>query len=376
MTGHRYAALVGNGLSIPYNAKLSVPNLTNALLADLAMLSGNGLAGAALSAFANGIRGPAAPPGASTFERLLGPLEAAAAAIPHLSHLAGLTSSAGSVQQATTTVSDFARDVHRLGLGRVLDRIARESEARLADQSFIQTVQRWVECFHTLPGASTAKTIGTLNYDGLVHAAALSLRLGPADLSTGYDVGSHVVVSGSATLAAHKLRSTNNLPPADLQILNLHGSLGWLRDARGEIWKFELGDLRTNNYWTEFAAGESDWQPVVILTDQKTAAVAEHPFSLAYDIFRERLTQADRWMIVGYGLGDQPVNNVLRSAMGLKTEDARRDLMVLGIDYGKRAADMTREIAQYLGIDSAQVLVDVAGIPAAIQATSWTRWAA
>lgn len=374
MANHRYAALVGNGLSIPYNANLSVPSLTTALINDLTTLSGSP-AGSALAAFAQSIRGMSASGAASNFELLLGPLDAAAAALPHLLRLASLVANAAHVQTASRTVSDFAEAVHQLGLGRVLDRIARESEATLSDPQFVSTVRHWVESFHALPSAGIGKAIGTLNYDGLVHAAALDLHLSPADLSTGYNPAAHGVVAGQPDLHANKLRNEDNLPSRDLEILNLHGSLGWLRSSAGEIWKFELGDLRTQDYWNTFSTGQSSWDPVVILTDQKAPAVAERPFSLAYDVFRNRLALADRWMIVGYGLGDEPVNSVLQTAAKLKPAPTRADLTILCIDYRKEAATLKRRVAQIVGVAESQVLVDVTGIPTAIGGGPWIQWA-
>lgn len=376
MALHNFAALVGNGLSIPYNANLSVPSLTLSLVNDLSSLSGTPAA-TALAAFAHTIRGTTPSISSSNFEQLLGPLEAAAAAVPILARLAGVASNAATVQAASHVVTNFATQVHRLGIATVLARIATEAEASLSDMQFNSTVLNWVQAFHALPGTSmTRKTIGTLNYDGLVHAAALASGYQLADLSTGYSFAQHGVIVGQPSLGAHRLRELDDIPNAHIEIVNLHGSLGWLRSAHGDVWKFDIGDLRSQRYWEEFGANNTPWVPAVILTDQKTPAVAERPFSLAYEVFRSRLFSSDRWMIVGYGFGDDPVNGVLATAAALKDPLEHQRLRILCIDYNKPVDALRQHVAKLVGVPETQVLVDVRGIPSATGGVDWNSWAA
>jgi hypothetical protein len=219
--------------------------------------------------------------------------------------------------------------------------------------------------------------VGTLNYDGLIHAAALNLPVSLADMSTGYESheGEHCVVPGEPMVVGHLLRNHDNMPGNTLQLLNLHGSLGWLRtSSSGAIWKFDLSDLRDQDYWSALAANNTSWTPSLILTDQKGNAVAEYPFSLAYEIFRERLARADRWMIVGYGFGDEPVNAILRTAASLKDDLSKKELEVLVIDYEREPVALRRRVAQIVGLENEQIRVDTSGIPEAIGSAAWKKW--
>jgi hypothetical protein len=204
--------LLGNGVSIAYSHDLSVPALTEALLQRLQELGG-GQPGETLARFANEV---AAKPG-PTFEPLLGPLSATAAALDSIAQLAPLARHSGNIEEGVEAVSAFLRDVHRLGLGTVLGLIADRSTGRPDSFDAVTTALA-----SALVGLGDARdlSVATLNYDGLTHAGLMDraedecgrevFRI--ADLADGRSAAEHLLVDGERRLLGNALRTDDNLP--------------------------------------------------------------------------------------------------------------------------------------------------------------------
>lgn len=386
---HTYACLVGNGLAIAYEPQLAIPELTRSItraFQERAQLPDATPAAQVLGEFATSVRGDAA----EGFERLLGPLDSVARAIPALSGLAPVVRAQQTGREDLERLQALLIGLHRFGVGEVLNLIAGLAEAT-HETRFSVTVQSFVEALLGLIRPNYGRlTIATLNYDGLLHAALLEhvqrddgWEVGPSriasDLADGRSSakGSHQLLTGSQPCEGQALRSIDDLLIERTALLQLHGSLAWLRDpVGGAVWKFRLDDLRRLDYWIRWRDGETDWEPVVVLTDQKTKAVTLEPFNLAYRAFETRLVAADRWMIAGYGFGDEPVQMVLRSALHRRRTERLGEPRLLILDVGEPAdePDRIEELADLFRLDKTNVFVDLAGLPRSIDGEAWRAW--
>jgi hypothetical protein len=365
------ACLVGNGASIGYNPELTIPKLTNKLTA-LFVAAGATRAEAALRQFAQQISSA----GASGFEELLGPLEHTARGVLVLPELVPVTKASADsedVTQAINLVVEFLRELHRHGVGTTLELIA-----TLAHGVAGALEVTYLPLATTLAGMRASHghlTIATLNYDGLLHGVAIDALPPIADLADGRPdaCASFEVVPGH-TLVGRPLRLVDDLLDTRTHILQLHGSLGWLRRPShlDQVWSFRIPELRTAGYWQAWKSGTTDWSPVVVLTDRKSQVVAEWPFELAYSTFYQRLVRAKRWLVVGYGFGDHPVNNVLARAI-----TARQPEEVLVVDHGAdEQAVLLRAREGMRAPASLKIRVSMAGVAGCVQAVEWQAWAA
>ena len=303
--------LVGNGMSIAYNNDLNVHQLTDDLLRlfpDAAYTEPE----RALAQFADS----QARIDGDLFEALLGPLSSTAEALGYLPGLAVLAQAAGAgaVVSALSTASTFLSDVHRLGLAIAFGHIADRSLGGRYEEVVVRTAAELIRL-----GPASDLTVGTLNYDGLLHAGFMEAGRNEwgqpnfliTDLAAGYVEQRRRITPGTE-LDGHPVRDYDDLLVDRAALLQLHGSLGWLADPAnpGGVWRFELQDTQRSGLRSHLRDGNTKWSPVVVLTDRKARAVSNWPFSLAYDIFQRRLIESDRWLIIGYGFGDIPVNHL------------------------------------------------------------------
>lgn len=368
---HRFACLIGNGFSASYNDQLLVPHLTQGIVDELAQLSG-GDAAQALASFARKFEGYKE----GDFESILTPLESVGGALQHLTRLAPLGSEAPSeISQALESSATFVRDVYRLGFGTVLRLVANRSRG-MGDEVFTRTVVETCRRISQLRSRG-AIAIGTLNYDGLLHAGFLKClrRSQVADLSAGYNK-SRLAPVGTRTLACQLFRSTDDLPRAEVHIINLHGSLSWLQEPdTGQIWKFEMEDLREVSYWNSFMNAQVSMYPTLVLTNRKDEAVRQAQFNFAYEVFERRLANANRWLIAGYSLGDIPVNNAIRRAYRSRERWRKTKPKVLVLDKGGTEDALVERISNATGISETVITADVQGLPDSIRTPAWQQWA-
>lgn len=371
---HRYCVLLGNGASIAYDASLSIARLTQALrdeFLDLGAIDGE----KALRDHARAIDGDD-PEG---FEDLLGPVEAATEALPALKKLTGFPDVA-QVDDSLDDTIEFLGQVHSMGLGFTLELIAGRTKG--ARQEWHTVIKRLSEDLRGLAVDAGQITVATLNYDGLLHSGLLEhCPEDICDLASGKwrHTGHHRVVHGGPQLEGQRLRTTNNLPDDKLAILQLHGSLGWLQDQDGEIWSFKLDDLRTDDlgsdqsYWKALREQRTDWVPKLVLTNRKNRAVDGQPFALAYEAFRDRLLDSDRWLIAGYGFADVPVNRAFQDAFSEHSHAG--DVRLLVVDHEVPDDELKTKVSASLGIPEDQIEVDTSGLPEALNGARWTAWA-
>lgn len=188
-----------------------------------------------------------------------------------------------------------------------------------------------------------------------------------------------VFSDGGLPLIGAPLRTHANFPDRRLRLLHLHGSLAWLRGPDGVVYRFDISSLRNRHYWKAWREGRTDWAPEVVLTNQpvKTSLVTQHPFSLAYRTFQRDLLTADKWLIVGYSLGDRCVNEMLTEAFV-----KRRSIpSVMFVGLGSQPSE--DEILSTLGWDalwdsdeppSEWLYIHREGVRTAAASSGWNQW--
>lgn len=360
----KLAVLVGNGLSVACEPELSVENLTKRLAKALERraVTQNAAVGAVLREFATRLQGSG-----NGFEDVVGSLQAASDALPFLSHLAALdlnlAHDEAKARENLRGATEFCATLQNAALSIVLGEIAHLAHAGEVAKSPAHIVRKFCQALKEFP--SEQITIATLNYDGILHSGLLkefSVRdvcdAARGDRSNSFDIN-------DTKCKAYAVRDDHDIPSKRrVCLLNLHGSLGWLRNRNREVWKFDLGDLRTAEYWTSLAKGSAPGFPVVVLTNQKKAAVEAHPFKLLYTMFQRRLERASHWLIVGCSLQDEPVRKVLRDAWKMRS---KQETYVYVIDKGERhqKKEWGRTLKNILGSKPKHLKVNLGGVEGA-----------
>jgi hypothetical protein len=369
------AALIGNGLSIAFNENFRGDRLTDSMIAKF-----DASRGPVVRDAARGLAEILSPGGSGDgFEDLLGPLQAASSVIEALGKLAtslkdSMPSSADKVTGALELSQKFSDAFYRFGSTRILQLV--EENSRAGD---LPLVENFVEALYDSRKSGERLCVATLNYDALLLRALLALvdargeRGIFADLANGRpeSVREHQITP-SRRIEGHPIREfASDFPSRPVSLLSLHGSLTWLRDPHNTVWKFKLDELRGKpDVWDELMSS-SDWKPAVVLTNQsgKSAEVLSDPFRLAYLIFRTHLEASSRWLIGGYGFGDDCVNRLLTEASA--SGSVSRCLVVTR--HGSPNLDLVNQILPTLG---AGLSIYDEGFDGLLTSTEWHDWSA
>jgi SIR2-like domain len=363
-------ALVGNGLSIAYNPELSVPSLTLELLRRFQDADNE------LRAIAAEVAAGHSP----GFEALLGPFDAVSAMIRNLP---GLRSGEGWAPRFDSlgAALEAAREIHSHGTGLALDLIAERSQI---DGDF-QPIDGFCSAIAELDDPANL-TIATLNYDGLLTAGFLQEGVHPdwtvhrvlatsdmGDGRTEEEISPDFAVGHF--LRTWHLRRVPDFMEERARLLNLHGSLGWLRNTNDpdEVRRFRIPDLREWGFWAKHSRGETVWEPVVVLTSRKTELTEEWPFVLCYSVMRQALAHADRWLVAGYSFADDPVNRAFKSAVRTRQRRGQSSrVLIVGRDRTQLIRVLTRV---RLGIPDDWIQVAGDGFPEGLDSDEWLHWA-
>ena len=346
------AVLVGNGLSTAFNPDLTIPRINTEIVNRLNFPGTGGTTQARVMQQVAQNLGQGSGDPYSDFEALLGPFDQQSDSLKMLRQLADLAGPHSLlVGNALTLSAQFIDELRRYGVGHALDIIATRSRA---EQHLIGKVHAFIT--NVVMSANGGRiTFGNLNYDSLIMAALCELY-GPdlCDMTDGrFATEMHEVVPGIGySIPGKPLRVVGDYPNRTITLLHLHGSLTWLRmpgtTGPQGIYRFDLGPLRTVDYWTAWREGRTSWSPEVVLTNQTTkdTLVKDYPFSLAYDSFYNRLLTADRWLVVGYSFRDGCVNELMARAWAHRK--AAPPVMV--VTKGKGPTD--DEVLTALGFDA------------------------
>lgn len=317
--------VVGNGTSLVYTPHLAGPALAAEIATALPPSIVSQLRAVADAARPDGV--PHSPD--DDFEHLLGPLDRIASTLLPLSELTHL--SVEEIVAVTVTYGVLYR-LYRQGVGIALDVIARRSVATAGEA--LDNYGRFVTWALGLLPAGERGLIRFFNvcYDGLLDGRILAH--GPAagftvsDQARGYP--EELLNPAGDPVWCLPLRAPTEpeyvVGGRAAVIYHPHGSLGWVRDpATGAVYKAPLPALRGEltpgggrTFYRAYAERGTTMEPVVVLTDRKTAEVSREPFFTAYAQLAAALATADAVVVAGYAFRDEPLNTVL--AAGSPTE--------------------------------------------------------
>jgi SIR2-like domain len=371
------AALIGNGLSIAYSPNLSIPRITDAIVQRLSEAGADGTDQAQMMRMVAERAGRRNAQ--SNFEDLVSPFDEFRDTLKLIAQLSDLAGEGGlSIRRALQDSAEFANQLYRHGVSHVLSVIAAESRAREDDLAPLRDFVE--EAIQSADGGEIM--FGNLNYDTLLMAAICRGHNNDlCDLADGRFNAAFHHITDEHFAYGRPLRTHGNLPYGRrITLVHLHGSLGWLRNPNDhQFYRMDIECLRQMDYWTLWRQGRTDWSPVVVLTNQtgKTQLIQEHPFSLAYEIFRQRLLTANKWLIAGTSMQDEGVCAMLRAAWSGRSTLPQ----VLVITRGTNPTE--RQLLDALGWDPVwrgdpptQKWLHICrdGILAAPQSLEWAFW--
>lgn len=336
---------MGNGLSIAHNPNLVISRITDTIVKRLDEAGDDGTQQAQLMRL---VAERAGRSNAGTnFEDLMSPFDELQDTLPLIAKLSALAGAGDlAIRRSLQDSAAFAEELYKHGVSHVLDVIARESIARVDEMD-----RMWKFVSEVINAASGGEvTFANLNYDGLLMAALCHGYQGSlCDLADGRLAPRSLQITEDWPAVGQPLRRSGNLPMGRrLTLLHLHGSVAWLRNpAEKQVYRFRLEDVRDSHYWDAWREGRTQWTPVVVLTNQtgKSRRVADHPFSLAYDLAKQRFLTADKWLVAGTSLQDNAVNAMLRSAWQGRSSKPQ----VLVITHGSFPTE--RQILDAIGYD-------------------------
>lgn len=387
--------LIGNGVSIAHERSLSVPALSQEIIdvfsnLDTLGMKVPGTPSGVAKALAEASRKLGGKGDSETnFELLLAPLEDVSEALEELRNAVGLYKSVDAqIDEKLSEVVNFTNYVRRLGLSHVLEIIEKNSRGGSGNvySEFISKISSVTE---------GNVLLATLNYDQLLDSAILSSKYRTSDIASGQAV-TKIRLNRTSNHEIQGLGIRNEFDYADKggwcwqenrrhTVLHLHGSLALVRNYRtGVISKCKMDDLRDQDFWRLYREDFTDFEPVVVLTNQhrKSRLVAMEPFRRAYSGLRIRLRDSQRWVIAGYSFQDECVNEVLYTAWssmsvkprilisthGSELSDITIKKAILGPNY---EADLSSRI---LSLFDANFGVDRSGVDVIDQGASWGEW--
>lgn len=376
-TSNNAAVLVGNGLSIAFNPELNLRSITQEVLRRIQEEDGDDVI-AAMKELAE----RALPEGAtseSDFELLVGAFGAESRAMSILAALARLTSPQDDdLKVAIDRVASFASDVRDRGVSHVLEVIAERSTAHVPQAAGLHDlVSALVDAF------DGKVVIGNLNYDTLLLAALLHVcgprKVPVSDLGHGWkDV--NILVNDVAEAARALRESKDDFPPTwKILLLHLHGSLTYWATPDGSVHaKLPKRHLEDGTQWQAVRDKTTNVRPTVVLANQhdKEALVGEYPFSLAYEMFRDGLCEADRWIIVGYSFRDLAVNDVLRDTFLAQDPKPRVLVVTAGDDPSRTTVERAFGWGAEDGDSSGWLTINRGGADGAQNSDDWARFTA
>ena len=314
--------LVGNGLSVAFNPELRLQNITQTMLERIQASSDGG---EDVVAAMKQVASWALPSGATTdedFEVLVGAFGAEGRTLTHLHDLAQLVSPDDEeLSSAFRKVIRFAERVRDLGMSHVLQVIFERSRAEKSKadslHSFIRAVAQ---------SFNGRIVFGNLNYDALLLAALLEVcdHGDIADMAWAKVLPKKLVTvtndDGSEFKVPSLRRYSSDFPTSRrIWLLHPHGSLTFWADRAKDIHvKLETERLEDAAFWTQLREEETPLRPDVVLANQseKSVAVEEYPFKLAYDMLETSFGLSTHWLIVGYSFRDEKLNRRLKETFG------------------------------------------------------------
>ncbi|PPG02261.1 hypothetical protein C5E06_07110 [Pseudoclavibacter sp. RFBI5] len=332
------AVLIGNGLSVAFNAELNLQQITQEVLERIRRLDGDDVVTAMKELAARAL-----PDGANTdedFEVLVGALGAESRTLEVLNRLAQLTNPKDEeLRDCIRKVASFAEQVCDSGISHVLQVITERSHA------YQDTAQNLNSLVASLTDAFDGKVVlANLNYDTLLLSALLNVcQSDLADMGHGRKQAS-VILDDNQTREVQQLRAFADDFPQEkrVQLLHLHGSLTfWATRDRTTFVKIPKNLLEDGEQWHAVRNRTTNIRPAVVLANRKDKVehVTRQPFALAYNMYTVGLKGAKHWLIVGYSFRDDPVNERLRTEFLDRTTKPKVLVVTYGADPERRTVE-------------------------------------
>lgn len=360
------SVLVGNGLSIAFNPELRLDVLTRDVMERIKNdYSGSG------EEIARAMQRVGSREGnpRDDFEVLIGAFGGQTRILRDLRDYAELVDEGNAdLHKSIELVGEFAEKVRDHGISHVLELIMERSVARRELATELNEFVRTVVARFTGDVA-----FANLNYDTLV-LSALVASFGRtftdlADARLGVDRWIDDV-----EVRMLGLRQNMSDFPSDrrIRLLHLHGSLTFWHTPSSGYRKIEVKDVRTHGLWKKIREGTTSARPLVVLANQhdKSGAVAEQPFKLAYQAYSESLDNSDHWLIVGYSFRDECVNKVLHDAWTKRGKEPAKVLVVtLGDEPSAEDVEATLGWSKFEGPSSKWLFFERRGVEAFADST-------
>ncbi|TXK17426.1 SIR2 family protein [Homoserinibacter sp. GY 40078] len=341
------AVLVGNGLSIAFNPELGLGRISEEVLKRMA--SGTEGVDEAVADAMKKIADSYSASGQadySDFENIVGAFGGQSSMLADLKKMADLVESENpELLAAIEKAAEFAMQVRDAGVSHVLEVIFEQARAYSDDMG------EMYEVTHAIVGAfDGVVTFGNLNYDTLLLSALLeTCKPELADLGHGWRKGT--VTTGKTTKhEVPMLRRTLDFPEyARVHLLQLHGSLNFWGNGKS-FYKLDTTFLGTYRPWETVRRGRTALRPAVVLANQrdKTGAVTQYPFALAYTGLASALADSSHWLVVGYSFRDVCVNDLFEAELRGREKPPAMLVVTLG-DRPSR-----REVEAAVGWDAAR----------------------
>lgn len=306
------AVLVGNGLSIAFNPDLNLKAITEAVMRRIQEVDGDDVVTAMQEIAERAL--PEGAQSADDFEILVGAFGAESRTLGILGDLAKLSKPKDNeLLNSIRRVAEFAEQVQDTGVSHVLQVISERSHAYEDESGDLHNLVTQVT-----KSFNGKVVFGNLNYDTLLLAALLSVCSSEmADMGHGWKPVT-VTVDNNEKRKVWSLRASANDFPHNkrVQLLHLHGSLTfWATKDRKIYAKLPREMVEDDKQWLAVRRQTTNVRPVIVLANSRDKAshVTRYPFSLAYEMFAESLSDSNHWLIIGYSFRDEPVNSILRN---------------------------------------------------------------
>lgn len=373
------AVLVGNGLSLAYESRLSVGDICAEIVRRIREDADDEHADAITHALQEAAKATGNGDPMLDFEVLVGAFVVEGSFLDRLSQLSRLVEPVNDeLKEAFAKVLDFSETMRQRGISHVLQVIAERT-------ALPGTMHTPIDAFvaAVLAAYDGQITIANLNYDNLL-LTSLSDSCGHqfCDMALGYN-GTRVTYPDGQKCTVYPLREATNFPPdRRVRLVGLHGSLTWWRNPKdGKVYKFPVRSVRDHAMWAwvrREADANNAWLPQVVLANQATRGVQvrQPPFSVAYEAFNSALDTAERWLVVGYSFRDEPVNSTLREAFMRKSERPKVLVVTRGDCPTRETVEREMGWAATDGDSSTWLTIQRDGIEFALTSAEWTTWVA
>jgi hypothetical protein len=328
--------ILGNGLSIAANSKLSMTELTSALKARL---EGKGEFGAKFLGLLSSLarRSGKEEGQLEDFEAFLGGIYYHFRALEEIGDWwADYLENDSQVIQGFNSAGLHTYRLAQRGLREILMVILEESSPTNTDMSAVRQVVRALT-------ATPAKSINffNLNFDDILYRELISSHGSQLwDIADGRGLA-EVVRFGEKSVTGRTLRKKDVLNPDGRRIglYHPHGSLlFWSESKTDQFVKLSRNDVE-NLGLLDLRISGLDFRPLVLMGWQelKNFVQDDYPFNFAFNMLVEKLRSSPTWQILGFSFRDEHIVQILKREAKMKLQF--EPLFIFIVDLDSRIAN-------------------------------------